>query len=223
MSGEYPRGMLELWEDFLTDNVTNLVETAVDSGVQDILDKHGGWWRQTLPAGEADALSIAGERAWEVDEGHPLIFETRLVVSAVTDFCVCVGFGDDVDSDSLAILFEDEAGTLASNAADGFAFMVEGDQDATWQAVAVDTDVDETQVALTNGADVAAAIVQTLRLEANPNDSGTVKYFIDGELVSTQTGWFDSSIIYCPILSSDDRGTAATVDYDYLYVSAPRS
>lgn len=223
MSGEYPRGMLELWEDFLTDNVTNLVETAVDSGTQDILDKHGGWWRQTLPAGEADALSIAGERAWEVDEGHPLIFETRLVVSAVTDFCVCVGFGDDVDSDSLAILIQDEAGSLTSNAADGFAFMVEGDQDATWQAVAVDTDVDETQVALTNGADVAAAIVQTLRLEANPNDSGTVKYFIDGELVSTQTGWFDSSIIYCPILSSDDRGTAATVDYDYLYVSAPRS
>jgi len=158
MAGEYPRGMLELWEDFLTDNVTDLVETAVDSGVQDILDKHGGWWRQTLPAGEADALSIAGERAWEVDEGHPLIFETRLVVSAVTDFCVCVGFGDDVDSDSLAILIQDEAGSLTSNAADGFAFMVEGDQDATWQAVGVDTDVDNTQVALTNGADVAAAM-----------------------------------------------------------------
>lgn len=224
MSGEYPRGMLELWEDFLRDNTgLDLIETAVDSGVQDILDKHGGWWRQTLPAGDADALSIAGERAWEVDEGHPLIFETRLVVSVVTDFCVCVGFGDDVDSDSLAILIQDEAGSITSNAADGFAFMVEGDQDATWQAVGVDTDVDNTQVALTNGADVAAATVQTLRLEANPNDSGTVKYFIDGELVSTQTSWFDSSIIYCPILSSDDRGTAATVDYDYLYVSAPRS
>lgn len=223
MSGEFPLGMCELWEDFLKDNVTNLVETAVDSGTQDITDKHGGWWRQTLPAGELDALSIAGERAWEVDEGHPLIFETRLVVSAVTDFCVCVGFGDDVDSDSLAILFEDEAGSLSSNAADGFAFMVEGDQDATWQAVAVDTDVDETQVALTDGADVAAATVQTLRLEANPNDSGTVKYFIDGELVKTKTSWFDSSIVYCPILSSDDRGTSATVDYDYLYVSAPRS
>ena len=229
MSGEYSKGICELFEDFSTDNGTaasgygGLTETAVDSGAQDITDKHGGWWRMTLPAGGADALSIAGERAWEVDEGHPLIFETRLTTSSVTDFCICVGFGDDVDSDSLAILFEDEAGAIASNCADGFAFLVEGDQDATWQAVAVDTDIDKTQEALTLGADIAADTIQTLRLEANPNDSGTVKYFIDGELVATKTSWFDSSIVYCPILSTDDRDVAANVDFDYLYVMAPRS
>lgn len=221
MSGEYPRGILELWEDFLTDNVTDLNETVADAGAQDITNKHGGWWRQTT-IDETDAVMLAGERAWEVDEGHPLIFETRLVTDDSSVSSISVGFGDDPNQ-TAAILFEDEAGTLASECADGFAFMLEGPQDETWQAVAVDTDVDETQVALTNGADAADDVVQTLRLEANPNDSGTVKYFIDGELVKTKTSWFDSAIVFCPVLSCDFRTSAINVDYDYLYVSSARS
>lgn len=227
MSGEYPRGKVELFEDFLLDNGDNasgyggMTETVVDQGAQDITNKHGGWWRQTTIA-DTDAALIAGERCWEVDEGHPLIFETRLVVDDASSAVISVGMHDNVAA-SGAILWEDEAGTLESTPTDGFGFMLEGGQDETWQAVAVDSDVDETQVALTKGADCADAVVQTLRMEANPNDSGTVKYFIDGELVSTQTGWFDSGIVFCPGLSCDYRTGAINVDYDYLYVMAPRS
>ncbi|KKL94662.1 hypothetical protein LCGC14_1862430 [marine sediment metagenome] len=221
MSGEYPRGFVELFEDFTRDNVTSLNQGS-SGGSQDITDKHGGWFGLTTASGATDYAWISGELSWEVDEGHPLIFETRLAVSSTTDFNVSVGFTDDT-AEANAIIFTDEAGALVSECADGFAFMVEGDQDLTWQAVAVDTNVDETQVALTLGADIVASTIQTLRMEANPNNSGTVKYFIDGELVSTQTGWFDSGIVFAPGLSSDDRGTSSNVDYDYLYVSAPRS
>ena len=221
MSGEYPRGMMEVFEDFNRGDHQVFNEVVADAGAQDYISKHGGWWRMTTSA-DTDACAIIGERAWEVDEGHPLIMETRLVVDDASSAVIAVGFGDD-PGETVAILFEDEDGTLESTPADGFAFMVEGAQDTTWQAVGVDTDVDKTQVALTLGADLADAIVQTLRLEANPNDSGTVKYFIDGQLVSTQTGWFDSGIVFCPSVSCDWRVGAINLDIDYVYVAAPRS
>jgi len=221
MSGEYPRGMCELFEDFNRGDKNCLNEVVVDAGTQDQTAKHGGWWRMTTSA-DTDACAIIGERCWEVDEGHPLILETRLVVDDASSAVIAVGFGDD-EGETVAILFEDEAGTLESTPADGFAFMVEGTTDETWQAVGVDTDVDKTQVALTLGADLADAVTQTLRLEANPNTSGTVKFFIDGELVSTRTNWFDSSIVYCPSVSCDWRTGAINLDIDYLYVAAPRS
>lgn len=217
MSGEYPRGLMELFEDFLGDNSAVLTETST-TGSQDITDKHGGWWRLTLTTGEGDIVSIGGERAWEVDEGHPLVMEVRVKSDVVASTACFIGMAD---TNTGVIIGNEDA--LAATATDAFGFMLEGEDDATWQAVAVDTDVLETAVALTNGADAVNSVIQTLRLEANPNDSGTVKYFIDGKLVSTQTGWFDSSIIYAPIVSLDARAAAVNFDIDYIYVSAPRS
>jgi hypothetical protein len=219
MSGEYPRGMLELYEDFLHDN-GSLTEVVASSATQDVHEKHGGWWEQNLAGDGGDACLLGGERAFEVDEGHPLIFETRLYVSDVSVASVFVGMSD---SNADSVVYEDEDGTLESVATDVFGFMLEGEQDETWQAVATDTDVDKTQDAMTLSADAADNVIQTLRLEANPNDSGTAKYFIDGELVKTKTSWFDSGIVFCPVLSSDDRDSAYNVYYDYLYCAAPRS
>lgn len=219
MSGEYPRGIVELFEDFLTDNVTNFNEGST-GGSEDITNKHSGWWRLTTSTGEGDYAFISGEVAWEIDEGHPLIMEVRVKSDAVASTSCFIGMTDAVDDQ---VTIEDEDGTLESDPDDAFGFMLEGEQDVTWQAVAVDSTVDETQVALTKGADAVDDVIQTLRLEANPNDSGTVKYFIDGELVSTQIGWFDSSIVYCPVVSLDGRAAAVNLDIDYIYVCAPRS
>ena len=221
MSGEFPRGMCVLFEDFLWDNVTNLTETALSSASQDVTSKHGGWNVQTLAGDDGDCLIIAGEVAWEVDEGHPLIFEVRQYVTDADKASIFAGMTD-ANTES-AMIYEDEDGTILSTATDVFGFMLEGEQDTTWQAVATDTDVDKTQDTLDNGADAADSVVQTLRLEANPNDSGTVHYVIDGELVETQTSWFDSSIVYCPAYASDDRATAYYAYLDYMYCSAPRS
>ena len=147
--------------------------------------------------------------------------EVRLSVSDVSVASIFVGFTDDEDDTGPPI--EDEDGTLAATAADAFGFLLEGEQDETWQAVGIDTDVHETQYALTTADDAADGVIQTLRLEANPNDSGTVKYFVDGKLVGTRTGWFDSSIVFCAVVSQDGRAAATNVDVDYIYVSAPRS
>jgi len=225
MSGEFPRGFVETWEDFEKDNVTNFTETVASSATQDVSSKHGGWWVQTLAGDDADALLLAGERCYEVDEGHPLIFETRLYVTDADKASVFVGFTDD-NAESVAVVIEDEDGTLNTVATDAFGFMLEGEQDATWQVMGVQTDVDNTQAALTSAADAGDSVIQTLRLEANPNSSGTVYHFIDGKLCTTngtKTSWFGSGIVFCVALSSDDRATAYTACYDYIYACAPRS
>jgi len=219
MSGEYPRGIITLFEDFQRDNVTSLQETVSGASMAPV-SGHGGLYRVTGSTGEGDYTVLAGQLAWEVDEGHPLIMEVRLRTNLVANVSIFVGFSDAVADTGPAI--EDEDGTLAANADDAFGFLLEGEQDATWQAVAVDTTVLDTQEALTKGADAANSTWQTLRLEANPNDSGTVKYFIDGELVATKTSWFDSSIVYCPVVSTDGRATAVLTDIDYIFVEAPR-
>lgn len=223
MSGEYPRGTLELFEDFLGDNASNLTENVAGSTTQDVDAIHGGWWKQILAGDGGDACSIAGEVAFEVDEGHPLIFETRLYTSDADMSSIYVGMSDE---NSDAVVIEDEDGELNTVATDAFGFLLEGEQTTdpvqAWQAVAVDTNVDKTQDVI-SGCTVANDVIHTLRLEANPNDSGTVKYFIDGELLKTKTAWFDSGTVFCPVLSSDDRDAAYNVYYDYLYCSAPRS
>jgi len=225
-----PMAMVTLWEDFTRDNVTDLVETAANSGSQDMISKHGGWWRQTVSTGETDDVLLSAELAWEADEGFPVVFETRLVSSDVSTSAIGV-YMTDANTETNAVLpYENEDGTVASLATDLAGFLLEGEQDETWNAVGVQNDTDNTAVALTLGADGVDATVQVLRMELSPDNSGRALYYIGesveaggGKLVSTQTSWFRSSIVLVPMVGVNSRTTALTVDYDYLYVTAGRS
>ena len=230
----YPSAFVTFWEDFTRDNVTNLRETVGSSAAQDIADVHGGWWRQTLDGGDADDLLIAGEVVWEVDEGGTLVFETRHKSNVITAQGLWAGMSDANTESNGINPISGEDGTDVSTATDAFGFINDesaaGTQDPTWQAVGVQNNTDNTSVNLTLGADMVAATPQVLRLEANVNDSGTVRYYIGtaeqmggGLLVSTRTSWFRASIQYCPILGADDRAVATSVDWDYIFVSAPRT
>lgn len=223
MSVDSPQGEVRVWSDFTGDNDSVLTETE-STATQDITDKHGGWWRHTLSTGEGEIALIASERVYEADEGAPLLFEIRLQTSDITKSAIFVGYTD--NNAETATIIGDEDGTMVTTATDAFGFMHEGEQDATWQAVGVQNAVDNNSgegIALTLGADAVNTTIQTLRLEANPNTSGTVRYYIDGALVSTQTSWFRSSIVFCIAAMTDGRATAYNTDYDYLYATAPRS
>lgn len=236
----FPGAFVTLWEDFLLDNVSetgalsNWLETAAGGASQDIANVHGGVWRQTIGGDDGDDCLLAGEVVWEVDEGQPLVYETRIKMSAITGIGIYTGMSDANTEASGVNPIEDEGGTLATAATDAFGFMLDessaGTQDTTWQAVGVQNDTDNAQVSLTKGAAVAADTYQVLRLEASTADSGTVRYYIGtademggGTLVSTQTSWFRSGILYCPIFGADDRAVATNVDTDYVFVQAPRT
>jgi len=219
---DFPRGTLEVFEDFGGDNSAVLTETQGNNGSQDCGSKHGGWWVQTMTADEDSAALIATELAFEIDEGHPFIGEVRLYSSDVSVSSIFVGCTDD-NAESGAVVIEDEDGTLNTVAKDAFGFLLEGEQDETWQIVGVQNDIDNTQEVLTKATDAADDVIQTLRIEANPNDSGTVKFFVDGKPVATKTGWFRSGIVYCFGVSCDGRAGVYTTNIDYIYASAPRS
>lgn len=216
-------GKVEFFEDFLRDNVTDLDEVVVDSATEDITNRHGGWWRQVLAGDGNDAVFLGAERAWETDEGPGnLVFEWRGYSTAASVSSVFVGLSDD-GAQSGAIVIENEAGSLNTVATDAVGFLLEGPQDETWQAIGVQNNVDNSLVALTDGADASDSGVQTLRMLLSEHNSGNVKFYIDGDLATSQNSYHDSSIVYVPVISSDDRGSAYNFDTDYFYVSAPRS
>ena len=234
-----PGAYVTLFEDFLLDNVSetgalsNWLETAGGSAVQDILNAHGGWWRQSCAGDDGDDLLLAGEVVWEVDEGQPLVFETRVKADVITGIGIFAGMSDANTEGSGVLPIDDEGGTLASEATDAFGFMLDesaaGTQNTTWQAVGVQNDTDNTQDELDDAADIVAATPQVLRMEATTADSGTVRYYVGkstefggGKLVATKTSWFRSSIVYCPIIGASDRAVDTDVDWDYIYVTAPR-
>ena len=221
-----PEGYVTLWEDFLTDNVTNFVETVASSGAQDIHGAHGGWWGQVVGANDNDAAAIAGEVVWEVDEGQALTFETRLQIDDVSEASVFVGMSD---ANNYAVVIENEDDALVATATDCFGVLLEGEQDLTFTAVGVQNGGTAEEDALTGAVDAADGITRVIRMVATTADSGTVRYYIGtaneyggGTHVATKTSWYRSGILYTPILSLDARGTAVNSDYDYIYVSAPR-
>ena len=229
----YPGAFVTLWEDFVTDNVTDWVET-VSSATMNIADRHGGWWRMPAGGNDTDDMDMAAEVVWEVDEGQALLFETRVEASAITGIGIFAGMCEANTYGSGVNPIEDEAGALATAAVDAVGFILDessaGTQDTTWQAVGVQNNTDNAQISLTDGAAIVAATPQVLRMELNVNDSGTARYFIGtaeemggGVLVSTQTSWFRSSVQLAPMIGADDRAVATNVDWDYVFVSAPRT
>ena len=226
-----PNTFVTFWEDFLRDNVSTnfLQETNANSGSQDIsTSKHGGWWTQTVSTGETDDVIAATEISWEIDEGFPLVMETRLQSSDVSASGIFVGMTDARTEGSAVLPYEEEDGTAAVLAADLIGFLLE--ENTVWDAVGIQNTAANTTVALSAATPSADSVIQVLRLEMSPNSSGTAKYHIGasgalggGELVTTQTSWFRSGIQYCMMIGVNGRGTALTVDYDYLFVQAPRS
>lgn len=235
----YPGAFKTLWEDFLTDNVTEWLETVGSSATQNIRDLHGGWWRQESDGNNADDLILAAEVVWEVDEGGTLVMEARLQNDQVADGTntgSAIFFGlNDANTEASGIMpIHEESGSQTVTATDCVGFLLDESaaqvQDATWKAASVENTAGNTSVALIAGADQVAAVIQVLRLVLNANDSGTARYYIGtadqfggGVLVSTQTGWFRSSIQYCPFIGTMDRGDDADTDWDYIYVSCART
>ncbi len=216
-------GQVEMFEDFTRDNVTDLNEVVVDSTSQDIVTRHGGWWRQILAGDGNDACFLGAERTFETDEGPGnLVFEWRGYSTDASVSSVFVGLSDD-PAQSSAVVIENEGGSLNAVATDAVGFLLEGPQDETWNAIGVQNGVDNSLVPLTTGADATDSGVQVLRMLLSEHNSGNVKFYIDGDLVSSQNSYHDSSIVYVPVISSDDRGSAYNFDTDFFYVSAPRS
>ena len=242
MSG-LPGAYITFWEDFLYhDNVTaeDLNETVGSSAVQAPTYAHGGWWRQSNDGGDADDCLLTGSLVWEVDEGQPLVAETRVkndqvAASAATGSGIFFGMTDAITESNGINPIHAEAATLTTTATDAFGLLldestVSGTTNLNWYAAGVRSDVDTSLTATTGTPLASAGVAQVLRLVATTANSGTVRAYVGaegamggGNLGATLTSAFNSATVLCVALGSDDRGDDADTDWDYIYVSAPRT
>lgn len=183
---------------------------------------NGGAGRITLAGDDADAVGVFGPVAYEPDEAGRMWMQARVRSSSVAAGALFIGF---TDADTDTVVIEDEDGTIQTVASDAFGVMLEGEDDGTWQTMGVGVDVDDTQYASSNISDLAAATWTTVHIEADNrgNTAHTVVRYrvrIDGKILLTSNsdgqGWTPSaarsSIVYCPVVSADDRAAAYTVD-----------
>lgn len=183
---------------------------------------NGGAGRITIGGDDADVVSVFGPRAYEPDEAGRIWMQVRVRISDVSVSSVFIGFTD-IDTDT--VIIEDEDGALNTVPTDAFGILLEGQQDGTWQTIGVGNDVDDTQYASSNIADPLDATFTTVHIEADSGGNGArtvVRYRvrIDGVVLETSNadanGWTNSvarsSIIYCPVVSADDRASAYTMD-----------
>lgn len=198
------------------------IYTVASSATFARLPINGGAGVATLAGDDADVVSVFGPRAYEPNEAGRMWMQTRIRTSIIDAASLFIGF---TDSDADTVIIEDEDGTLNTVPTDAFGILLESEQDATWQTMGVGNDVDDTQAVATNIDDLAASTWTTIYIEAfeDGNTAKTVVRYrvrIDGKILrtaSTDTEGFvisaaRSSIIYCPVVSADDRNTAYTLD-----------
>lgn len=174
-------------------------------------DTPGGAHALAVGAGEDGIAEIVGPLVFEVDEGVPIVAECEVMVETDASAKAAVFFGfTDRNSATEEIAIEDEDGSLATNATDAVGLMLEREQDATWQAVSVNSDTDGAQTALTEAADVADDVWQKLRVEIG-KDADT-KFYIDDRLLShTRSAAVSTDVRLAPVVTLDARGAAVTV------------
>lgn len=174
-------------------------------------DTPGGAQALNATAAETDVAEILGPLAFEVDAGVPIVAECELQVETDASAVAAIFFGfTDRRNKTEEIAIEDEDGTLATNATDAVGFMLEREQDATWQAVSVHSDVDGAQTPLTDGPDIADDTWVKLRLEIG-KDADT-KFYINDKLMSHErSAAVSTDVRLAPVITIDGRNAAYTV------------
>ena len=215
------RSILDTDTDFLLGRVVCRVDA--NSTEVTTVGINGGAARLALGGDNSDTGQFYGPLAFEPDESITVGMQVRLRTSSITIDAIYVGWTDRNDASEVPI--HDENGTLVTTATDAMGVMLEGEQDATWQTVGVQGGTDKAQAASTNISDLVVDTFTTVKLEVNPADTGTMFVEVDGVELATAnttltrptgnnvtTAFFDSSIVFAPVISGDDRGTSYNLD-----------
>lgn len=178
-------------------------------------DTPGGAQALVTSTGEGDIAEILGPLVYECDAGLPITVEAEIMVETDSGACAAVFFGlTDRRDKTEEPAIEDEDGTLETDATDAVGFMLEREQDATWQAVSSNAGTDGAQTPLTDASDVADDVWQKLQLTIVKNIDGTpeARFYIDGKLLShTRTSPVATTVRLAPVITLDGRATACTV------------
>ncbi len=218
------QGRMHWVEDFTspfdtTATIVGRCNFLVNGGTLTSAGVNGGGVDMVTASGGTDYALVYGPLNFEPDECTVAMMQARLRIADVSVTSMFVGFTDSI-ADTVTI--EDEAGSLNTVPTDAFGILLEGPQDETYQTVGVQGDSDNSQVAIGAGtndvtvADQTDGNFHTIKIEGTAADSGTMRVYLSDvndslQLVATRTSFFDSSIVYAPVVAVDGRSAVTTV------------
>ena len=186
-------------------------------------DQARGLLRLTTGADAGGTMALNGCQLqsalnWSANQGG-LVFEARVLMSAITDVVVFLGLTDQVSA--LECPFTLSGTTLTSNATDAVGVLF--DTAATtddWWLVGVAADVDATKQDA--GVAPTASTMETWRIEISA--TGVATFYRNGSLIgSAMTGAVTASVVLTPVVAAFARGAASrTIDADFISVQAQR-
>lgn len=215
-----------IFEDFIMSadatleaNGWNLLSTG-DANDGTVSGGQNGTFTITTSGTDNQGSLIVGSFPVKAEYGG-LTFETRLKNSTdVANVCICAGLTDSTALEE-PVLYSGTTYTTTLTDGAVFCYDVDGTTDQ-WGAVAVDSDVDDTDSGLTGSVPVADTY-QTLKITIS--EDGTIcKFYINGTLVKTlKHGGVTETVALYPVVSVYNRsGAANTVVVDYIKVSYDR-
>jgi hypothetical protein len=195
------------------------VHIASGASVTDAGANEGGGLLLIGAADDSGSVQLIGPLDYELDEGAPLSGSVEVNVTVDGGVEAAIFFGLTDQNAASEVPMEDEDGTLASLATDAVGFMLEVEQDATWQAVSVLSGTDGAQTTLTSANDYAVGTWQRLRYETNGDGDTTFEMWdIDANnhysyrgVLHTRSSAVTTSVRLAPVFSIDSRGAALNV------------
>ena len=215
------QGIIMVREEFLRhyEANTNLPVNinVATGGTAAVVVEHGGALRLTLTAAETAGASAIGKVNLEPSKVTCVVVRARLRISDVSKASVFFGL---TDADNDTVIIEDEDGTLNTVATDAVGFLLEGEQEGAFQAIAVKNNSDSAQVLLDSVLDPVDGEAVELSLEAWKD--GRARFIINGQVVADLKDFYDPTEQYAIALGADGRGTAHTVDYEWYEIGTER-
>lgn len=198
------------------------VQALVDS-VEDGLNGQVTLTSSNLADG--DAIYCTTETCFKPSVNAPMAVECRLKMAALTARAVFVGFTG-VMADDQSDLVAGSTSTIAYTETNlvGFLYDVGLTTDIEWHMV----HSGGTTTAVTDGLLLNSGVTPVLDemnvLRVEVDNSGTARWYIDGELLKTLEGAVSTTAIFagCVGAIATDSGTSATVTVDYIAVEAER-
>ena len=197
-----------------------------DSGIVPVADALSGVARFTSANGAAgDAIVLGTETCLGVAKMAPIIVEARVEMAALTNRRIFIGLCGNFDDDQDEILTGSDATLTLTAESDlcGFFFDNGLTESVKWYMPYNGG----TTTGETDASEVASTVTPVgeefdiLRLEVDNN--GTARWSINGELEQTVEGAISTTTVMSAMIAVAYTASAvATLDVDYLYISANR-
>jgi len=194
-----------------------------DAGIVPVADALSGVARFQSGNSDGDACILGTETCLRVDKMAPIVVEARVEMAALTSRMVFMGLCGDFD-DAQTDICTGSGTTLALTETYLCGFVYDsGVTVVNWYMPykGGTTAGITTATAIASGVTPVKEEFDILRLEVDNN--GTARWFINGVLKQTVEGACSTSAVMSAMIGTIATASAnATLDVDYLYISANR-